>query len=92
MREHQLKAVVAGGSRRKYLKALRMFLMSWPENGGWKEVGDDRRWCLEDGKIVKGLGGVPFLHFLNKLTKFFVSWNGKCLIILILICLQNGKL
>ena len=22
-----------------------MFPMSWLENGGWKEVGDDWRWC-----------------------------------------------
>ena len=30
--------------------------MSWPENGGWKEVGDDRRWCSLVGMV---LGGWP---------------------------------
>ena len=26
--------------------------MSWPENGGWKEVGDDRRWCSLVGMVL----------------------------------------
>jgi hypothetical protein len=29
-----------------------MFPMSWPENGGWKEVGDDRRWCSLVGMVL----------------------------------------
>jgi hypothetical protein len=37
---------------RKHLKALKMFPMSWPENGGWKEVGDDRRWCSLVGMVL----------------------------------------
>ena len=36
----------------KHLKALKMFPMSWPENGGWKEVGDDRRWCSLVGMVL----------------------------------------
>jgi hypothetical protein len=32
-----------------------MFLMSWPENGGWKEVGDDRRWCSLVGMVLRWL-------------------------------------
>ena len=37
---------------RKHLKALKMFPMSWPEKGGWKEVGDDRRWCSLVGMVL----------------------------------------